>query len=236
MVRSQEQSLLWLTVTEEQARHGYRYKLHWNASLFQPVVSCPWYYNAPLCYSLSFSVKDINRRKRHNKSRQTKTKRARKAKHYSDLRKHEAQARKEQAKRDGTYQTGVNMQEGVVDGYSELDILLASAASSKPARTPRILSVCPFCNKKGHKTNRSKKCLFYNKPTTPSTAAKREDPVARHAEDTKEQDNENLEAAFQMDDRMAALQLADDDDFAEFVDADTWSTDDEEEGLETTTL
>jgi hypothetical protein len=137
------------------------------------------------------------------------------------------------------------MQEGVVDGYSELDILLASAAASRPARTPRFLSVCPFCNKKGHKTNRSKKCLFYKMPTPP-IAARREDPVARHAEDcnkeqddeNKEQDNETPEAAsaFQIDDRMAALQLADDDDYDLFVDADTWSTDDEDDRLETASL
>jgi hypothetical protein len=179
------------------------------------------------CVTHYLTIKEANRRKRQAKRKHKNSKKARKAKHYADLRKHEAQARKEQAKRDGTYQTGQNMQEGGADGYSELDLLLAAAASSHPPRPPRktrIPSVCSFCQMRGHKTNRSKQCKFYNKKQPV------QDPVAPHAEDNNNSDDER-DAAVQLD-RLAALQLADEDeDEDEFVDTGTWT--DEEDALST---
>jgi phosphopantothenate synthetase len=71
------------------------------------------------------------RAKRIARSKMTDNKKKRVLNKNEVLKLDEAQARKERAKRDGTYKSGMNMDEGGEDGYiaADLDALLQEAAT-----------------------------------------------------------------------------------------------------------
>jgi hypothetical protein len=92
-----------------------------------------------------FSLKTRERKKDRNKVK------------YSKLVEETAIAVKERSKRDGTYRTGQNMDEGGVYGYTAEDL---QEPVRKKAKN-RADVVCKCCKKRGHSTARSKDCLFY---------------------------------------------------------------------------
>jgi hypothetical protein len=103
------------------------------------------------------------------KRKLTKTKKERKNKWYSDARAKERQAKVEFNNREGSYKSGQNIEPGAVDGYT-LDKLLAAAAApaaKRPKKKTRVAIICPYCQRCGHKTNRSSKCKFYNQVLPP---------------------------------------------------------------------
>jgi hypothetical protein len=153
----------------------------------------------------------------------------------------ERKATKERQKRDGTYRSGMNMEEGAVDGYT-LDELLAAAAATPKKETsqaPRSQVLCPFCNKKGHKTTKSKHCL--KNPNAikakEKTAHVDEDLISPPLPD--DDDESQLPNGIAFDDasdasRMDLRPLQDDvpsdrSDVEEFFDAGTWSDSEEDE-------
>jgi hypothetical protein len=115
------------------------------------------------CVAHYLFVKENIRVKRHAKNKLRKTKKARKERQYTSLREQEKIARKERSKRDGTYKTGQNMDEGGADRYTEAELLLAAAAAppTKKKAPPRRTMTCPLCGKAGHTTARSRRCTHY---------------------------------------------------------------------------
>ena len=95
------------------------------------------------------SVKEMKRAKRIGKVKLTDTKKQRLQSKYEQLKQHEAIAKKERAKREGTYKTGINMED-----VSEEE----AKDNNTPTRNRRTI-ICKHCGKKGHTTTRSKKCL-----------------------------------------------------------------------------
>jgi hypothetical protein len=85
----------------------------------------------------------------------------------------ERKARSEANNREGTYRSGMNMEEGAVDGHTLAELLAAAAADpNNPLPHPALATrkkasrrisassvICPLCNKRGHKTAKSKHCL-----------------------------------------------------------------------------
>lgn len=105
-------------------------------------------------------VKERQRRQRIDKCKTSKYKRTRNKRKFDDMRNYEAIAKKERAKRDGTYQSGQNVASGTVDGYTEEEIAAAAEDSKMPAqKKPRQIPTCSSCGKKGHATSRSKQCI-----------------------------------------------------------------------------
>jgi hypothetical protein len=87
---------------------------------------------------------------------------------FEQLKKDEVATRVTIQKKMGTYKTGVNM---------------ADADGALPKKGPII---CPLCGKKGHKTNKSKRCLFYQSavvPPAPTTSNHEQLTDADAAED-----------------------------------------------------
>jgi hypothetical protein len=64
-------------------------------------------------------------------------------------------AKVERAKREGTYKSGMEM------ASSSDDDTLTDKPPPRAPRNKRDPKICRFCGKKGHLTNRSKKCLNY---------------------------------------------------------------------------
>lgn len=96
-------------------------------------------------------VKDRSRLFRLKKIKTRDKKRSRNKQKYDKLLKEDTRiARKERARREGTYRTGMNL-----DGDDDDDTM------QQPVTKKRRVYVCshPFCLKKGHATTRSKKCL-----------------------------------------------------------------------------
>jgi hypothetical protein len=77
------------------------------------------------------------------------------------LKRDEATARHEKSKREGTYKSGINMQG--VDGYTqdEIDDANKSNKNNKNKRRRTNATICPHCQKEGHSTICSRKCLKY---------------------------------------------------------------------------
>jgi hypothetical protein len=143
----------------------------------------------------------------------------------------ERKARAERAKREGNYRSGMNMEEGAVDGYT-LDELLAAAAAPTVATAAtknkrRYDVVCPRCQLKGHTTIRSKHCLM-----NPKNIKKGDSTPPPSATDTDTAVPEMMGDA----DRIDACPLQDDppsdaSDLEAFFDADSWS-DSESNGID----
>jgi hypothetical protein len=100
-------------------------------------------------------MKERTRSNRLNKIKTKEKKKERVKRKRDDLVRDEAVARKERAKREGVYKSGINMQEHDIDGNEEGQQKLAARKINRNAVT------CPHCGKKGHATVRSKKCLHY---------------------------------------------------------------------------
>ena len=113
-------------------------------------------------------------------------------------------AKKERARRDGTYKSGRNMAEGSSCGFTAAEL----EASNKKAKRDMSQVVCQHCGGIGHSRTTSKKCGKY-KP--------------RQGESKLNEDADEADA-------YDAMKLDDDSDAGmEFFDAGTWS-DDENEG------
>jgi hypothetical protein len=171
-------------------------------------------------------VKERRRQKRLAFIKTTEAKKNRMKRKYLELVESEAIAKRERAKRDGTYQTGQNVAEYTVDGYT-LDELL-QAATAKPKKNSRTSVVCPHCGLQGHSTTRSSKCLRHKSkrlqpdPTTSTVANSSEEVFQARAEDVNDHDN------FPLQDDAAS----DSDSEAGFFDAQTWDSDDAEEDID----
>jgi hypothetical protein len=103
------------------------------------------------------------------KSKTTKVKKDHLTNQYDRLKTDEAVARMARAKRKGTYQRGMNMQEFGVDGYTEEELL--AMAANRPAKKKSCSSkeqmdiTCKHCGRQGHSTTRSAKCGKYKHST-----------------------------------------------------------------------
>ena len=171
------------------------------------------------------AVKEQKRSTRHLKASQTETKKQRLATKYAQLRLDEAIAKKERAKRDGTYMTGINMAE------------VQEEAEQQQKLKARNNVVCTHCGKKGHTTTRSKKCLKHKdnlqkdvEVTTVTAvpgaaAAVAQVPpvpqVAISVANTNDADDiDELDAMPLVDDPPSDASLSE---FAEFEDCSTWN-------------
>lgn len=160
---------------------------------------------------------------------------------YVQLATEERKAKTAGAKRDGTYRSGMNVEEGAEDGYT-LDELLAAAGepddsgAATKTRKPRKVVVCPHCFKKGHSTTRSKQCLMNPKNKQAQTAPVVAVVAPASLPEEEEDDGACNGIGFQdMDDadRMDTFPLTDDlpsdvSDIEQFFDAGTWSDEDED--------
>jgi hypothetical protein len=135
-------------------------------------------------------VKDRSRARRIARSKLSETKKSRVQKKNDTLKHDEAQARKERAKRDGTYKRGMNMDEGGADGCTAED--LAQPKQKKQRKVNKDI-ICKHCKLKGHSTTRSRACLMNkdyvpkpepnNTEDTAAAAAAGIDIAAAHASD-----------------------------------------------------
>ena len=98
------------------------------------------------------SVKQAKRAKQNYKVKQNETKKQCLQSKFEQLRKDEATAKKERAKREG-YKTGVNLED---ENEEQTTNNNKQQSNNKPIRRT---VVCSHCGKKGHSTTRSKKCL-----------------------------------------------------------------------------
>ena len=92
-------------------------------------------------------VKDNQRKKRLVAIKTTNKKKNRLKRKFELQQKEEEVAKKQRAKRDGTYQSGGHMLPGGFDGEEQ--------KKEKPSRKDII---CPLCGVRGHKTKKSKYC------------------------------------------------------------------------------
>jgi hypothetical protein len=163
-------------------------------------------------------VKESKRSKRIKKVKLTETKKQRRQNAFDKLKEDEAIAKKERAKRDGTYRTGQNMEDGSDDEVE------------RPKKR-KVPSVCKYCGKKGHTTTKSKKCLWHNNPQGAAAAAavaaeQGHDPTAvLFAALAAEDDADEL-------DNMDSMPLEDDPpsdmSLAAFQDCGTWDSDNDD--------
>jgi hypothetical protein len=116
-------------------------------------------------------VKEKTRTKRLDKIKTKEHKKLRMANKFEQLRQDEIIAKRERSKRDGTYKSGLNMDEGGVDGYTEEDLLQQHARKRNRAANNKN-ATCQHCGKKGHTTTRSSKCCLHKaNPATVAAAA-----------------------------------------------------------------
>ena len=169
--------------------------------------------------------KEKHRQKQLLKRKLTATKRERKAAKFAKLEEEEAKALRARAKRDGTYKTGGNLEEGGFYGDRK-----QKAKSSSNA-------VCPHCGVKGHKTTRSKKCLAnpqhkdYNPNLVPDSLASNALPQAMTVEEQEAiatQDDVDQMDQLPFVDNLPDIEYEND----EFHDCGTWSDDDNRKLLE----
>jgi hypothetical protein len=98
--------------------------------------------------------KDVNRGKRSDKKKTKEAKKERIKRKYEVLKEDEIVARRERSKREGTYRSGMTLEEGAADGYT-LEELLQEAATKKPRAsskrtTSKSTATCKHCGKQGH--------------------------------------------------------------------------------------
>jgi hypothetical protein len=166
-------------------------------------------------------TKQNGRQRRREKRKLNQSKKDRVKRKYLKLAEDEACAKRDAAKRAGTYKKGQNMAEGGADGYT-LDDLLAKA-TDKPQRKQRKVNknaVCPLCKLPGHTTKRSSACLFYKK-LVPKGQAKDDNPTEEEADASAAADLDDYEAMDINNDDVSIGSLA------LYEDAGTW-TDDED--------
>jgi hypothetical protein len=108
------------------------------------------------------TVKERARLKKQRKAKTKDEKKNRLKRKFVTMTTDEAKAKKERATRAGTYKSGMNMAEGTVDGYTELDLKLAAAAAPSRVKGSNNKKQCKKCFQWGHTTARSRQCLFFN--------------------------------------------------------------------------
>jgi hypothetical protein len=104
--------------------------------------------------------KETNRLKKMAKLKTGDAKKNKNKRKYEQLKQHTRTAKIEFAKRQGTYRSGMNMEDD--DPFGELlsGPTDAVAAAKKPTKTGR--KYCPYCGKAGHTTKRAKTCSQHN--------------------------------------------------------------------------
>jgi len=155
----------------------------------------------------------IARDKRNVRGRKKDTKIKRSEKFHNKLKEHTKVAKKERKKRRGQYKTGIGM-DGGYDSDADSDTPTTQAPKKKRAKRAPV--ICPLCKKKGHKTNKSKKCEYYGK-----------DPPRIDGEEQDGQTLQQLEAAADAKEveQLDCIGFDDDSDVLEFFSADEYSTD-----------
>ena len=118
------------------------------------------------------SVKETKQAKRISKVKLTDSKKQQLHAKFEALRQNEAIAKKERAKREGTYKTGINMED-----ISEDDGNNNKNPNNKNCNKRKSV-VCKHCGKKGHSTTRSKKCLRHKDNNTCADELQVQNPVA----------------------------------------------------------
>lgn len=186
------------------------------------------------------AVKQNCRQKRRDKRKLKETKRNRVKRKYEKLAEDEACAKRDAAKRAGTYKRGQNMAAGGADGYTadDLDSLLAKAAKKPRSASSRKEAICPFCKQKGHSTKRSSACLFYKKTESKGKPKDDNPPVASNDPEAEAEQEADASAAADLD-NYESMDINNDDvsvDALVFHDADTWSSDEGEDPLESAGL
>ena len=153
--------------------------------------------------------KDEIRYKRLASIKLNEKKKIRMEKKFAQLKDDELIARKERAKRAGTYRPGMNMDDDTAE-----DFVLPKTKKNKSRKD----LVCPHCGKHGHSTTRSKHCL-------------------QHPDNNPQEDQAQLKVENDADDldAMDTMPLGDGDDGDSssedddmFFDVGTWSEDEED--------
>jgi hypothetical protein len=159
--------------------------------------------------------KETKRMQQIAKTKETETKKNRLKNKHEKLWQDTIIAQKEQGKRDGTYKTGQNMDH--VDDDADMPDVPQNVRRKKP------IPVCPHCHKEGHKTTKSKKCLFYNGNNNNNEAAAQTDAqfLAVAAEPIHGYDAKMLDQMPLQDDPPSDVS------FDEFYDADEFQDDDD---------
>ena len=157
------------------------------------------------------AVKEVKQSIQHKKGKETETKKQRLQSKYAQLRLDEATAKKERTKRDGTYKSGMNM-----------DDVEEEVQQQKPKARRTV--TCAHCGKKGHTTTRSKKCLKHKdnirKKSATVTTVVAADPQTVISDNNDADDIDALDAMPLTDDPPLDASLA------EFEDCNTWSDND----------
>jgi hypothetical protein len=162
---------------------------------------------------------EVREKSRSNRLKAIKTrdkKKLRNEKKHLALKEHTEIAKKERAKREGTYKRGMNMD--CVDGYTEDD--LRQQPNRKKRKTD---AVCKLCGRKGHSTARSKKCLHYKggpAVVPPAVAAAPSSTKEEEDDDDARDDTANFD--------MFALTKDDSSNEDMFFDAEPWNGADED--------
>ena len=110
------------------------------------------------------TVVSNKRHKRITKAKTPQYKKKRQLKYQTNLLTKTVIAKREKAKREGTYSTGMGV--GVAGGYTEEELTKArqlypndyKEKAIAPSTARRRALVCKYCNKLGHSTQRSSKC------------------------------------------------------------------------------
>jgi hypothetical protein len=168
-------------------------------------------------------VKGSHRDKRLMNIKTTAAKKGRIQKKYTQLKLDEQIAKKERAKRAGTYVSGINVAEGAQDGYTLEELNAAGDGNERAPSKHRARKdvVCPHCQLKGHSTKRSKHCTMNSKfglPPPPVSA-----PAIQAVNDADACDKDDH---FPLQDDIPSD--GDMSDLEGFFDAGTWSDSDKD--------
>ena len=154
-------------------------------------------------------VKDRNRSARLAKLKTTKKKKKRIQRKMATLNEMTLKAKRERARRDGTYKSGQYMAEGSSAGFTEEELQAGASSTTNRKKKSKVDVTCKHCGRQGHSRTSHQNCGKY-------TGAKKKAPPPVPM---------NLDAVEA--EAMDSLPL-DDDSNMEFFECDTWS--DNEEG------
>lgn len=157
------------------------------------------------------TVKDRERSKRLEKLKASKQKKRRMKGKIDALRNETTIAVKERARREGTYRRGMNIAAGSSGGFTAEEI---EDANNKKKKKSTKNVICPHCGKTGHSRRSSKDCDQHVPPKKKRQGSARKDNDL--GLDAKEAQG------------LEELPL-DDESLAEFHDAGTWTSDDNDD-------
>ena len=159
--------------------------------------------------------------KRHTRITKGKTPKAklkRQAKYQSKLLAKTVIAKREKAKKEGSYKRGMGITN---DGYTEDELakakLLFPGDYKQPKGPQKAAKTCAFCGKKGHATNRSKKCPEHaawlaSKATATAPVNQKQPPPTADADVAVDSEEKQLERDGAECNLMDQLPLEDNDD------------------------